>query len=421
MAQVKVATVDALQSVLSHPWVHTVLGLVVLALIAWLVAKLGRRWLARIMHVVTQRTVVTWDDALLKHGVFRRLANVLPTLVVAWGIRLVPGVPAEVETVVANVALALIALFVVLALSAALTAAEDLYQASPRGRERSIKGYVQLLKIFLFVIGAIVIIANLIDKSPLSLLAGLGAVSAVLLLIFKDTILSVVASVQLGSNDMLRVGDWIEMPSMNADGYVIDVALHTVKVQNWDKTISTIPTWKLISESYRNWRGMIESGGRRISRALYLDATGARFLDDDEITRLSEFALLSDYFVRKREDLTQWNVALGDRGKQPVNQRRLSNLGTFRAYAQAYLEAHPRLNHDMFTLVRQLEPGPTGIPLQLYCFTASVAWADYEGTQADIFDHLIAILPEFGLTLFQQPTGADLRSGLHRALPTESF
>ncbi|MEO7066841.1 MAG: mechanosensitive ion channel domain-containing protein [Rhodanobacter sp.] len=409
-----------LESVLSHPWMHTLLGLAALVLIAWLVAKVGRRLLARIMRVVSQRTVWTWDDALVRSGVFGRLAQVLPMLVLAYGIKLVPGVPETVELVVANVALALIALFVALALSAALTAGEDLFQASPRGRERSIKGYVQLLKIFVFVIGAIIIIANLIDKSPLSLLAGLGAVSAVLLLIFKDTIMSVVASVQLGSNDMLRVGDWIEMPSMNADGYVIDIALHTVKVQNWDKTISTIPTWKLISESYRNWRGMIESGGRRISRALYLDATAARFLDDDEIARLSNFTLLSDYFARKREDLAQWNAALGDHGTQSINQRRLSNLGTFRAYAHAYLEANPRLNHNMFTLVRQLEPGPTGIPLQLYCFSASVAWADYEGTQADIFDHLIAILPEFGLALFQQPTGADWRKGLHELLPAAS-
>lgn len=416
----KVATMNTLESMLSSPWVHTLLGLALLLLLAWLVAKIGRRALERIMHVVSRRTISTWDDALVKRGVFARLVQVLPMLVLAYGIRLVPGVTAPVELAVTNVALAAIALFVVLALSAALSALEDLYHASPRGRERSIKGYVQLLKIFVFVIGAIIIIANLIDKSPLSLLAGLGAVSAVLLLIFKDTIMSVVASVQLGSNDMLRVGDWIEMPSMNADGYVIDIALHTVKVQNWDKTISTIPTWKLISESYRNWRGMIDSGGRRISRALYLDATSARFLDDDEITRLSEFALLSDYFASKREDLAQWNAALGDQGESSVNQRRLTNLGTFRAYAQAYLEAHPNLNHNMFTLVRQLASGPTGIPLQLYCFSASVAWADYEGTQADIFDHLIAILPAFGLALFQQPTGADWRKGLHEALPTLS-
>jgi miniconductance mechanosensitive channel len=308
--------------------------------------------------------------------------------------------------------MALIALFVVLAVNAALSAVEDLYQASPRGRERSIKGYIQLLKIFVFLMGAIVIIACLVNRSALSLLAGLGAVSAVLLLIFKDTILSVVASVQLASNDMLRVGDWIEMPSAGADGDVIDIALHTVKVKNWDKTISTIPTWRLISESYRNWRGMVETGGRRIKRALYLDAASARFLEPGEVERLSRFSLLDEYLARKRDELQEWNASLGEHGELPVNQRRMSNLGTFRAYAQAYLDAHPKINHDLFCLVRQLDPGPTGIPLELYCFTASVAWADYENAQGDIFDHLISILPEFGLSLYQQPSGTDVRAAL---------
>lgn len=406
---------DTLKTALSHPWVHTVLGLAVLALVAWLVAKLGRRVLVKIMRVVSQRTVWTWDDALVKRGVFLRLAQVLPMLVIAYGIQLVPGVPARVEVVVTNVALALVAVFVVLAISAALSGAEDLFRASPRGRERSIKGYVQLVKLLVWLVGAIIIIATLVDKSPWSLLAGLGAISAVLLLIFKDTILSLVASVQLNSNDMLRIGDWIAMPSADADGFVIDVALNTVKVQNWDKTVSTIPTWYLISQSYRNWRGMYDSGGRRIARALNIDVTSVRFLQPGEIDHLREFALLDAYFDRKHKEVDAWNAALGAAGKVAVNQRRLSNLGSFRAYMQAYIDAHPQINHDMLCAVRQLDPGAEGIPLQIYAYTSVTDFVPHENVQSDIFDHLIAIAPEFGLALFQQPTGADLRKGLHPA------
>jgi miniconductance mechanosensitive channel len=218
--------------------------------------------------------------------------------------------------------------------------------------------------------------------------------------------------VQLSSNDMLRVGDWIEMPQLNADGDVIDIALHTVKVRNWDKTITSIPSWRLISDSYKNWRGMQETGGRRIKRALYIDAASVRFLDEEEVRRLSSLRLLADYLPSKEQEVAQWNEALGEAGEVVGNRRRLTNLGTFRAYAQAYLDTHPEIHHGLFCLVRQLASGPQGIPLELYCFTASVAWADYENTQGDIFDHLFALLPEFGLTLYQQPSGQDVRAAL---------
>ncbi|MGB8633858.1 MAG: mechanosensitive ion channel domain-containing protein [Rhodanobacteraceae bacterium] len=404
---------DSIRTVLDLPWMNTVLGLALLAVIAFVAYIISRRVLLRVIRAVTQRTAWTWDDALEKHGMFTRLAQMVPTLVLQFGIGLVPGIPDEIDTLVRNVALALTVLFALLSLNAVLNALEDLYQASPSGRHRSIKGYVQLIKIILFVIGAIVIIASLINRSPLLLLSGLGAVSAVLLLVFKDTILSLVASVQLASNDMLRVGDWISMPSANADGDVIDVALHTVKVQNWDKTISTIPTWRLISESFQNWRGMQQAGGRRIKRALHIDATRVGYLDDDDLARLRKSRLLDEYLQRKHADIDKWNSALGEPGQAPINQRRLTNLGTFRAYAQAYIEAHPDIHPSMTRMVRVLEPGPQGIPVEIYCFTKTTEWADYERIQADIFDHLITILPEFDLALYQQPSGRDF-AGLAR-------
>jgi miniconductance mechanosensitive channel len=233
--------------------------------------------------------------------------------------------------------------------------------------------------------------------------------AAVLLLIFQDTLLSLVASVQINSNDMVRLGDWIEMPQLNADGDVIDIALHTVKVQNWDKTITTIPTHRLISESFKNWRGMYEVGGRRIKRSLAIDQNSVRFLDSGEIERLKRFSLIADYIAAKEADIGEWNAARPERQQDAVNARRITNIGTFRAYITAYLFSRGDMNTDLFTIVRQLAPSENGLPLEIYAFTASTGWADYERTQADIFDHLLAIMPEFGLRLFQEPSGMDVR------------
>jgi miniconductance mechanosensitive channel len=310
-------------------------------------------------------------------------------------------------------------LTVALSLGNLLNAVGDIYERLDpvRARNKPIKGYLQLVKIIAFIVVAILIIAVLIDRSPLLLLSGLGAMTAVLMLVFKDTILSFVASVQLSSHDMLRVGDWLEMPALNADGDVIDIALHTVKVQNWDRTITTIPTWRLINESFKNWRGMSESGGRRIKRAIYLDQTSMRFLTDEERTNLKRFALIDEYLERKREELEEFNKALLAAGRDPVNTRRVTNLGTFRAYVAAYLKNHPRVHQGLTQMVRQLQPGPTGLPLEIYCFAATTAWVEYEGIQADIFDHIYAILPEFGLRVFQEPSGADMREMLTEIKP----
>ncbi|MFN2239174.1 MAG: mechanosensitive ion channel family protein, partial [Thermoanaerobaculia bacterium] len=323
----------------------------------------------------------------------------------------VPGIPVFVVVVTRNVALAFMILTIALAISALFAAINDIYLASERARTHPIKGYLQVAQIIVFVISILLMIAVLIERSPLLLLSGFGAMTAVLMLVFKDTILSLVASVQITTNDMLRVGDWIEMPQLGADGDVIDIALHTVKVQNWDKTITTIPTHRLISESYRNWRGMEESGGRRIKRAIHLDQTAIRYLTPEERTRMHRVSLLSEYITSKQAELEAFNASLTEQGQEPVNTRRLTNLGTFRAYVEAYLRHHPRVHQGLTLLVRQQPPGPTGLPIEIYCFTNTVKWAEYEAVQSDIFDHLLAIVPEFGLRVFQQPTGADIERG----------
>jgi miniconductance mechanosensitive channel len=398
----------------AYPWLMTTVQLTALALVVWLSNAITRTLLVRAITRAAKVAPTQWDSALLGRGVIARLANVVPALVAYYGITFVNGLPPNVALVVRGVASAYVVLTIALALANLLNAFGVVYeQRDPeRARARPIKGYLQLAKLVIYLFASVLIIATLINRDPLLLLSGLGAMTAVLLLVFKDTILSLVASVQLSTHDMLRVGDWIEMPQLNADGFAIDISLHTVKVQNWDKTITTIPTWRLISESYKNWRGMFESGGRRIKRALYIDQTSVRFLTPEERQRLRRFALIDAYLDRKQAELEAYNAKLIAEGKDPVNTRRVTNIGTFRAYVQAYLENHPRIHKDMILLVRQLQPGPTGLPLEIYCFTSTTAWVEYEGIQADIFDHLYAILPEFGLRVFQQPSGEDLKHAL---------
>ena len=353
-----------------------------------------------------------WAQVLLHDSVLQRLAKAVPSLVMQSGVQAIPQLQPQWATLILNLAIACTIYHVARVISALLNAmneAHDLKEERKATQAHSIKSYVQLGKLLVFLIAIVLIVATLVDRSPLLLLSGLGAASAVLMLIFKDTIMSFVAGVQLGSNDMLRVGDWIEMPQVGADGFVIDIALHTVKVQNWDKTITTIPTKRFITDPFKNWRGMQESGGRRIKRALYLDLTSVHFLSDEEIARLRRFMLLDEYLDRKDQELQDWNARLAEYGKDPVNTRRITNIGSFRAYVEHYLRHNPNIHQNMTLLVRQLSPTADGLPLEIYCFTNTVAWNAYEGIQSDIFDHLLAILPEFGLRVFQHPSGADMR------------
>ena len=394
-----------------HPALHAGLGLVLLLVVALALGRVARFVILHMAKLLGRQPAMHWVVDLLHNKLFHRLAQMVPSLVIQFGLNLVPELSKTSNHFLGNVALAFTILFQVLALGALLNALLDIYARTAHARTRSIKGYVQLAKMILYIFGAIIIVATLIDRSPLLLLSGLGAMSAVILLVYKDTLLSFVASVQLTSNDMLRVGDWIEMPQVGADGDVVDITLHTVKVQNFDKTIVSIPTWRMMSESFKNWRGMQQSGGRRIKRSLFIDASGIRFVRDDEELKLTQIHLLTDYIGRKQAELKSWNEAQGNVAALSANRRRMTNIGTFRAYALAYLNSHPDIQPDMTCMVRQMQATAQGIPLEIYCFTRTTAWADYERIQGDIFDYLLAVMPEFGLSLYQQPSGMDFRAG----------
>lgn len=399
------------------------MGLALLLALALAVRYAAQLLFMPVLRRVRAQAQSRLTDVVLHDKALRRMAHVLPSLVVQMGIDRVPHLDVGVATVIGNVAMAFMVLQAVRALMAMLDAMLHLHEQSATAHAqaaaqnvRSIKSYVQLGKLVLMVGAVIVTVATLLDRSPLIVLSGLGAMSAVLMLVFKDTILSFTAGVLLSSNDMLRLGDWIEMPQVGADGDVVDIALHTVKVQNWDKTITTIPTWRLMSESYRNWRGMSDSGGRRIKRTLRLDASSLGFLTEEEMSYLTRIELLRPYLQGKREELAQLHTqalaAHGEQAEFAANQRRLTNIGTFRAYIAAYLAANPRIHQGMMQMVRTLEPTPEGVPIEVYCFAATTAWVAYENTQSDVFDHLLTILPEFGLRLYQNPTGNDLRVGM---------
>ena len=406
MPQALATWLDWLQQ---HAELFTLSATGALLLTAWLSNWLVKRILVRALCRLIDATALGRNAQHLDNQLIKRLANIVPALLISAGVGLIPGLPESLVSITRNVCSAFIVLTVAMALSILLEIANTLYQLRHDAHLRPIKGYLQVLKIALFAVAAILMVATLIDRSPLILLSGLGAMAAVLMLIFQDTLLSLVASVQITSSDIVRVGDWVEMPQLNADGDVIDIALHTVKVQNWDKTITSIPTKRFISDPFKNWRGMQECGGRRVMRNLYLDQTSVAFLEPEQIERLGRFRLLERYLADKHSELRSWNDALADSATEPANTRRLTNLGTFRAYVEQYLRRHPEVHQEMTQLVRQLSPTADGLPLQLYCFTTTTAWGRYESIQADIFDHLLAILPEFGLRVFQHPSGADMR------------
>jgi miniconductance mechanosensitive channel len=390
------------------PEVVMILGLLLMACIGY---WLSNRFLVTAVRAFARRTEHTWDDALIEYRVFARLAQLVPAYIIYTGVDLLPSLGESLREQVLNLTSAYMIVVFTLTVTAVLGAANSIYEARPEARLRPIKGFVQLLQLVVMILGFLLFIAALLDQSPVILLSGFGAMTAVLLLVFKDTILSLVASVQLSAQDMVRVGDWIEVPQFGADGDVVDVELHTIKVQNWDKTITTIPTHRLISDSFKNWRGMSNSGGRRIKRSLQIDTSSIRFLREAELERFKRFALLQGYIAGKQADLEEYNQALQgeflEEVNTSVNLRRLTNIGTFRAYIYNYLKHHPKIHQNMTLLVRQLPAGPEGLPIELYCFTNTTAWNDYEDIQGDIFDHLLAIVQEFGLQLYQQPAGSD--------------
>ena len=384
-------------------------GVVIALIIAFSVLTnfIVKRPLLAILTNLISRTQTEWDDTFLEKKVLNQLAHLAPAMVIYVLAPLaLEGYGNAISFVTATVQIYMI-LVGILVINAFLNAVLDIYRTFDVAREIPIKGFIQVAKIVICLIGGIFIVCIIMKKTPLVFLSGLGALTAILLLIFRDAILGFVAGIQLITNKMLARGDWIEMPKYGADGDVLDVALTTVKVQNWDKTITTIPTYALISNSFKNWRGMQESGGRRIKRSIFIDVNTIKLCTEEMLGRFSKIQYISEYIERKKEEVAAYNTASHVDETSVVNGRRLSNIGTFRAYVVAYLKNHPMINQDMTFLVRQLAPTEHGLPLEIYVFCKDIVWANYEAIQADIFDHILAVVPEFDLRVFQHPTGSD--------------
>ncbi|TCD47377.1 mechanosensitive ion channel family protein [Chlorobium sp. N1] len=372
-----------------------------------------KRVLLETINRLAARTVTTFDDILVRRKVFSGLARLLPPILVHLLSDPVLHYYPELVSIVKDVAVLYLTFAVVLVVFASLDALQDFLATRPSAVRLPVKSFMQVLKALAVSVALVVMVSKLMGKSPVVFLSGLGAFTAVLLLVFKDSILGLVAGVQLSANNLVRVGDWIEMPQYGADGDIIDISLVTVSVQNWDKTISTIPAYSLISQGFKNWRGMSEGGGRRIKRSVNIDMNSVRFLDEELLGRLREVRLLKGYLEEKERELSEWNAKFSDGNVSPVNARRLTNFGTFRAYLAAYLKNHPKVNTSMTLIIRHLQPTAEGIPLEIYVFSREKEWAVYEGVQADVMDHVLAVLPSFGLRVFQNPGGFDLeRAGL---------
>lgn len=391
-------------------WIFTALALlwiVVFSLgVHFVLHRLLFKWVGS--RVTVSRWI--WKKALFENNLFNRLALTLQGIIIHIQAGLWLGKKPVIEQAIETIMSLWILIFGTLALFSLLDALEAIFQRKPSMRHFPLRGIMQSIKLISAVLIGLLIISILMGKSILILLSGLGAVSAVMMLVFKDPILGLVAGIQLSANNMLTVGDWLEMPKFGADGDVVDISLTTVKVRNWDKTITTIPTYALISDSFKNWRGMSEAGGRRIKRSLYLEISSIGFLSDDEVQQLQKIRLLAPYLSDKFKELQEYNNRLAGDLCAPVNGRRLTNVGTLRAYMLSYLKNHPRIHQQMTLMVRQLAPGPTGLPMEVYAFTNTTAWGEYEDIQADIFDHFLAILPEFGIRAHETPTGHDIRS-----------
>ena len=377
--------------------------LVAIILLSYLIFVITRKILLLIITRIVRRTRSNWDDALLENHVFTRAAYLVLTYVLY---KLIPHALDDYPDLMDFLLLVLRVyslIIVMLVATAILDSILSIYKTYDVSLSKPIKGYIQVGKILIYIFITIWILSVLIDKNPLILIGGLGAFSAVLLLIFKDTILGLVAGVQLSANDMLRPGDWITMDKYDTDGTVTDITLTTIKVQNWDKTISTIPAYSLFTESFKNWRGMEESGGRRIKRSISIDMSSVRFCTNEMLEKYKKIRYINEYVKTKEIEIQQYNQKRDFDPQVMVNGRRQTNIGVFRAYLESFLRDHPDINHDMTFLVRHLQPNEKGLPIEIYIFSKVQAWSKYEAIQADIFDHILAIIPEFDLRVFQYP------------------
>jgi miniconductance mechanosensitive channel len=372
---------------------------------AFVIYFITHKILITIIRKVVSRTKTDFDDILLSEAILTKVSYILPVIF----IQQFSFFNTEMENTFDNILEAVVALFVVLVINSVIDAFIEIVSKFEKFKDRPLKSYAQVVKIIFSIIGAILIFGIITGQNFWSLFAGLGAISAVLLLVFKDTIMAFVASIQIASYDLVKVGDWIEIPSMGVDGDVMDMALHTIKVRNFDKTITTVPTNKLIEQSFKNWRGMEETGGRRIKRSIYIDISSIKFLTAEMFERFDKFQLISNYLNEMKSEVENFNNEQDFDSSELVNGRRLTNVGTFREYLKAYLRNRTDINKNLTFLVRQLSPGPEGLQIEIYVFANTTAWVEYEEIQSDIFDHIMAVVPEFELKVFQNPTGNDFK------------
>lgn len=389
------------------------IAFVILILIAVLADYICRRVLLRAVAKLVKKTRATWDDIVFDHRVMVRLSHsVVPLIVYLF----IPVAFADTSSttvdLIQRICLVCIIFSVLFFLQAFLNAAYTVYNETGRYRNRPLKGMVQTVQVAMWIVGAITILGVLTGRDPLGLLAGLSALSAVAMLVFKDSIMGFVSGIQLSANNMLKVGDWIKMPKYNVDGTVTEVTLNTVKVRNWDNTVSTVPPYALVSESFENWNAMRESGGRRVKRSINIDMNSVRFCTPEMLERYRKIDLLKDYIDRTERELKAYNAEYEVDNAESVNARRLTNLGVFRAYLVAYLRSLPVVNTDLHCMVRQLQPTEYGIPLELYFFSRIKDWVPYEGIQSDVFDHVLAVVHEFDLKIFQMPSGDDVQRAM---------
>jgi miniconductance mechanosensitive channel len=384
-----------------------ILASVATLLTAFLAFYIARRIIKALSTRIIARTKTRLDDKLIKNKVFLNLSLLIPGFIVHFAVPLIFAGYSQGEVIARGAVNLYFIMVAVMIISSLLNALHDGYQTFRVSREIPITGLFQIFKFLLYFVAMILMLAIILGKSPLFLISGLGAMTAVLMLIFRDPILGLASGFQLISSKMLKKGDWVEMPKFGADGDVVDITLTTVKIKNWDNTITSVPTYALITDSFKNWRGMLESGGRRIMRAILIDMNSIKFCTDEMLERFGKIRYISDYIEQKNQEIAAHNAELGIEDSDMVNRRRLTNLGTFRAYVSAYLRKHPLINQEMDFLVRQLAPTENGLPLQLYVFCKDKTWANYEAVQADIIDHLLAILPEFDLRVFQRLSSVD--------------
>lgn len=384
--------------------------LIVSVLLIYISVFITKKVLERGAIKILSKTSTRWDALLVKYKLFPALGYLVSVIVLKAAVPILfEDWPKTLSLI--HKLLDVYLVFVIIRLVVVfMRALEESLSGSEVFIEKPLASYFQLVRIILYIIGFILALSILLGKSPVYFLGAFGAMTAVLLLIFKDTILGLVASIQISANDMVRIGDWVEMPKFNADGDVIAINLNTVKVSNWDKTITTVPTYYFITESFKNWRGMQTSGGRRIRRNLLVNVSSIKFVDPELRERFKKIGLITDYITERQHEIEQYNQERQVDTSVLINGRRMTNIGVFRKYIETYLRKHPGINQEMSLMVRQQPPGEFGLPLQIYCFTKSVKWVEHEEVQSDIFDHVFAAASYFDISIFQSPAGEDVRN-----------